>query len=214
MGDILSFAGPQTAPTFCSPTLIEGCCAPVHVGRLSWHSTFFLQHCCTMCLRAQCPDNPRDADAVPGGAGAQNQYTQIYGPLGKGDNYTSPLLHTIKLTGLSPKTKYYYQCAPGAPLPCLQPTHVCGPRLRGAAFGWLLLEALGIICRAGNSADAALVPLKRHVTDEDRTMRSLPTGLNGSQLDAAGSATASPSPRSTSSRPCPPWAPTSLSKSS
>jgi len=44
----------------------------------------------------------------------QNQYSQIYGPLGKGDNYTSPLLHTIKLTGLSPKTRYYYQCAPPA----------------------------------------------------------------------------------------------------
>ena len=44
-------------------------------------------------------------------SGVQNQYTQIYGPLGKGDNYTSPLLHTILLTGLSPKTRYYYQCA-------------------------------------------------------------------------------------------------------
>ena len=42
----------------------------------------------------------------------QNQYTQIYGPLATGNNYTSPLLHTIKLTGLMPKTKYYYQCAP------------------------------------------------------------------------------------------------------
>jgi phosphodiesterase/alkaline phosphatase D-like protein len=28
-----------------------------------------------------------------------------------GNNYTSPLLHTCKLTGLTPSTQYFYQCA-------------------------------------------------------------------------------------------------------
>ena len=41
----------------------------------------------------------------------QNQYVQYYGPMGTGNNYTSPLLHTVKLTGLTPSTKYFYQCA-------------------------------------------------------------------------------------------------------
>ncbi len=38
----------------------------------------------------------------------QNQYVQYYGPMGTGNNYTSPNLHSIKLTGLKPGTKYYY----------------------------------------------------------------------------------------------------------
>ena len=61
--------------------------------------------------------------------GSQNQYSQIYGPLGKGDNYTSPLLHTIKLTGLSPKTRYYYQCALSVLL-CLHPSAYLCRRVR------------------------------------------------------------------------------------
>ena len=40
----------------------------------------------------------------------QNQYVQYYGPMGTGNNYTSPLLHTCRLTGLKPKTQYFYQC--------------------------------------------------------------------------------------------------------
>lgn len=44
----------------------------------------------------------------------QNQYVQYYGPKANGNNYTSPLLHTIKLTGLKPKTEYFYQCAVSA----------------------------------------------------------------------------------------------------
>ena len=44
----------------------------------------------------------------------QNQYVQYYGPMATGNNYTSGLLHTIKLTGLTPGTTYYYQCAPPA----------------------------------------------------------------------------------------------------
>ena len=43
----------------------------------------------------------------------QNQYVHYYGPMANGNNYTSPLLHTIKLTGLEPKTQYFYQCAVG-----------------------------------------------------------------------------------------------------
>ena len=68
---------------------------------------------------------PRTDDSNP--LAAQNQYSQIYGPLGKGDNYTSPLLHTIKLTGLSPKTRYYYQCALSRLFMRLQPSlGICG----------------------------------------------------------------------------------------
>ena len=38
----------------------------------------------------------------------QNQYVQYYGPMATGNNYTSPNLHSIKLTDLKPNTKYYY----------------------------------------------------------------------------------------------------------
>jgi predicted phosphodiesterase len=42
-----------------------------------------------------------------------NQYVQYYGPMGTGNNYTSPNLHSIKLTGLKPGTKYYYSVGDG-----------------------------------------------------------------------------------------------------
>ena len=52
------------------------------------------------------------------GAGLQ-VYNQIYNTTGAGNggatslNYTSPLLHTVVLSGLTPDTKYYYQVGDG-----------------------------------------------------------------------------------------------------
>jgi len=73
-------------------------------------------------------DSPRVSPAEDltrcSASGTQNQYSQIYGLPGDGNNYTSPLLHTIRLTGLSPKTRYYYQCA--LP-PEWRPPAVCPP---------------------------------------------------------------------------------------
>ena len=45
--------------------------------------------------------------------------------MGDGNNYTSPLLHTIKLTGLSPKTRYYYQYGPVPSVHGRAPTVSC-----------------------------------------------------------------------------------------
>jgi len=50
----------------------------------------------------------------------QNQYVQYYGPMAQGNNYTSGLLHTIKLTGLKAGTQYYYQCVPLPRHPCMK----------------------------------------------------------------------------------------------
>ncbi len=36
---------------------------------------------------------------------------QIYGPQGNGKNYTSGIIHHIKVTGLTPGKVYYYRCA-------------------------------------------------------------------------------------------------------
>ena len=140
-----------------------------------------------------------------GDAGAQNQYTQIYGPLGKGDNYTSPLLHTIKVTGLSPKTRYYYQCAPAA---------------RSRLHEYVFADCCG--ARTETLACAAVpvpyLPLQRCLPRAVRDKRGPPTSKRllaavTPPCADAGSATASHSPRPTTSRRCPPWAPTSASRS-
>ena len=62
---------------------------------------------------------------------AQNQYVQYYGPMATGNNYTSGLLHTIKLTGLTPNTQYYYQCV-NAP-------HRCTSDMRAASRTVLII---------------------------------------------------------------------------
>lgn len=41
------------------------------------------------------------------------QYVQIYGPIGAGANYTSPIIHHAKMTNLVPDTTYYYRVGDG-----------------------------------------------------------------------------------------------------
>lgn len=44
----------------------------------------------------------------------EEQYTQTYGVPNAGNNYTSPIIHHIKVTGLTPGTKYYYKVGNGS----------------------------------------------------------------------------------------------------
>ena len=74
---------------------------------------------------------------------------QIYGPIDTGKNYTSPLLHTVLLTGLTPSTQYFYQCAPCAQIASSSAGLTCAAAHRAHAAAECVCETLLIVVDGG-----------------------------------------------------------------